>query len=284
MHNETSPLAFNFWPSFADSMLGLVLVMTLLFVIALYGMGKTQRQAKQSAESVDSLEHVAHSLQSQVKNLKGQVRRQQEKIREQTVEITEIRNRQDRIREEIARFYDGQVERIGNLSSQNRPASEEPRYVVYNHAGQRMIDIYYDIQLQRLTFNGNILFDPNEYALSPEGKNLLRVVGKAIDDEIASIERIQIEGHTDNRPTTQYRNGNLELGALRAISVYKFFEKSPGIMITPDRHAMSVTSFGSYQSVASNTTAKGRARNRRIELLLFFERGSEPDSLGVPTD
>jgi len=256
--------------------------MTLLFVIAIYGMGRQKKRAIRSAQATDSLERVTQSLRSKVKRLEARVRQQRQKIQERTVEITKIRNRQDQIRREIASAYEGKVERVGGKRN-GQSGTEKLKYVVYDQMGQRMVNIHYQIQLQRLTFSGNVLFDPNEYALSPEGKNLLRVVGKAIDDEIASIERIQIEGHTDNLPTTQYEHGNLELGALRAISVYKFFEKSQKVSINLDQHPMSATSFGDSRPVASNSTEKGRTQNRRIELLLFFDQGSDTDTLSAPT-
>lgn len=280
MRSDESPLAFNFWPSFADSMLGLVLVVVLLFVVAVSSLGKQENRADKFASRADSLRVVAQSLQSEVRDLEGQVRLQREKIREQTVEITQIRNRQDRIRKEIARIYE-RVRKVDVSPARSRSSSESLKYVVYGSSGQRVIDIYYDLQLQRLTFNGNVLFRTNEYSLSEEGRELLEVVGSAINDEIDSIERIQIEGHTDARPTAQYQNGNLELGALRAISVYKFFEKSPKVEINPEKHTMSITSFGPHRPVASNETAEERSRNRRIELLLFFGRGSDADSVDV---
>mgnify|MGYP006427713235 CR=1 FL=1 len=279
--DQQSPLDFNFWPSFSDSMLAIVFVMVLLFVLLLRGMGIKQEeqaaiQEKQEiiVEKADSLMDVTHTQRFQINRLRSRVAQQRQKIRRQTVEITEIRRRQDRIREQIARVAGARVEKV-STSRPDEGISSTPQYAVYDDTGRRMLSIYYDIQLQRLTFDGNVLFRSNRYQLSEKGETLLRAVGRAIDDEIGSIERIQIEGHTDDRPTSRYRGGNLELGALRAITVFRFFTQEPDIRINPDRHTMSVTSFGPHQPVASNRREATRAENRRIELLLFFKRGSD---------
>ena len=77
--------------------------------------------------------------------------------------------------------------------------------------------------------------------------------------------RINIEGFTDNVPI---RNGrfpsNWELSAARAATVVRLFEANG---IAPER--LSATGYGEHQPVASNDTAEGRARNRRVVLVVF---------------
>lgn len=76
---------------------------------------------------------------------------------------------------------------------------------------------------------------------------------------------IVVEGHADSTPfTSQNHDTNWELSAARAISVTR--------LMLRDRAAnpadISLAGFGSYRPIASNATAQGRARNRRVDLVL----------------
>lgn len=79
---------------------------------------------------------------------------------------------------------------------------------------------------------------------------------------------IKVEGHTDSVPIkgklTEIYPTNWELGSARAVNVVRFMQDSGGI--EPDR--LSAISYGQQRPVASNDTEEGRARNRRIEILI----------------
>ncbi|WP_312799152.1 flagellar motor protein MotD [Pseudomonas sp.] len=75
---------------------------------------------------------------------------------------------------------------------------------------------------------------------------------------------IQVEGFTDNIPisTPQYPT-NWELSAARSASIARLLI---GDGVTPER--LAVVGYGSYQPIADNSTPEGRARNRRVVLLI----------------
>jgi flagellar motor protein MotB len=138
-------------------------------------------------------------------------------------------------------------------------------------------------EVQRLSFKDRVLFLPDEYLLSENGKRVLSVVGQGIVDRISDIREIQIQGHADTDETKKYPS-NLHLAALRAIEVYNFLKSNVGI--EPARYMMSATSFGEYKPVQrpendtsynaqrlfnDNSTADLKAQNRRIEILLFYQ-------------
>lgn len=111
-----------------------------------------------------------------------------------------------------------------------------------------------------------ILFDSGQAEVKPEGLAVLkRVVEILIGVEDKTI---RIEGHTDNVPIAgalakRYPT-NWELSAARALNVTRYLEKEgidPGIL--------SAAAFGEYQPVAENDTAEGRAKNRRIAIILL---------------
>lgn len=111
-----------------------------------------------------------------------------------------------------------------------------------------------------------ILFDSGRAEIKPEGLAVLkRVVEilKTVDDKV-----IRVEGHTDNVPISgslakRYPT-NWELAAARAINVTRYLEKE-GI----DPALLSAASFGEHQPIADNETPEGRAKNRRIAIILL---------------
>lgn len=83
-----------------------------------------------------------------------------------------------------------------------------------------------------------------------------------LDDLVAKVKAynkavyVEIEGHTDNTGSEQY---NLSLGEQRATAVRNYLFGG-GIPL----HAINVISLGEKAPVADNTTADGRAQNRRV--------------------
>jgi len=110
-----------------------------------------------------------------------------------------------------------------------------------------------------------ILFDSGKSEIKPEG---LVVLGKVIEIlKTVSDKSIRIEGHTDNQPIvgalTQRYQTNWELSASRAINVARYLQKQA---IEPGN--LSAAAFGEFKPVADNATQEGRAKNRRIEIVL----------------
>jgi chemotaxis protein MotB len=116
----------------------------------------------------------------------------------------------------------------------------------------------------RVNLAQDILFDSGSAALDKNGIEVLQRVAVQLKK---SPHQILVTGHTDNKPigpalVKQYPT-NWELAGARAASVVRLFDES-GL---PPRRLRAV-SMADVQPVASNKTAEGRARNRRIEIRL----------------
>jgi peptidoglycan-associated lipoprotein len=73
---------------------------------------------------------------------------------------------------------------------------------------------------------------------------------------------IEIQGHTDSLGSDTY---NVKLGQQRAEAVMRYLAMNGGIPL----HAMSAISYGEYKPTADNKTADGRAKNRRVTLIVL---------------
>jgi outer membrane protein OmpA-like peptidoglycan-associated protein len=109
-----------------------------------------------------------------------------------------------------------------------------------------------------VTLPGNIYFDVNKSNVKPSMQARLTEIARAL--ATVPNQRVLVEGHTDSDGTSEY---NLKLSALRAQSVRSALV---GGGVSPDR--VEAQGYGETRPVAPNTTASGKAQNRRVELVL----------------
>lgn len=112
-----------------------------------------------------------------------------------------------------------------------------------------------------LRVKDNILFSSGDAALSGPGQTLINRLAERLK---SGTYPISVQGHTDNRPihTLQYPS-NWELSAARAASVVQQLIAQG---VQPDR--LSAVGYADTRPIAPNTTATGRAENRRVDLEL----------------
>lgn len=118
----------------------------------------------------------------------------------------------------------------------------------------------------RVDMVDKILFDSGDAQISRRGQNVLARVGAILAN--VPDRQIQVSGHTDNQAitgklTAQFPT-NWELSAGRALNVVRFLQEQAHV--PADR--LVASGHGEHQPIASNKSAPGRARNRRIEILL----------------
>ena len=102
----------------------------------------------------------------------------------------------------------------------------------------------------------NIQFDFDSYDITPEYKTYLRGLSMLI--KANKNWNIHLSGHTDNFGEDKY---NLRLSEQRSISA-KNFLVSCGV----EANRLTYDFFGESRPVASNSTAEGRYKNRRVEI------------------
>jgi chemotaxis protein MotB len=108
----------------------------------------------------------------------------------------------------------------------------------------------------------NVLFDSGLAQIKPQGLPLLGEVGTLLG--VDRLHPIVVEGHTDDLPiaTSQYAS-NWELSTARAAAVVRWLI---GRGLASKR--FSAAGYADLRPLASNGTAAGRARNRRVEVVL----------------
>lgn len=124
-----------------------------------------------------------------------------------------------------------------------------------------------------------VLFDSGESRLKPEGAAVLSKVASLLGRY--PDRQVQIAGHTDNVPirnrTAEGYTDNWALSAGRATAAVRHLVESGGV----DPHRVAAVGFGEFRPIADNSTPEGRARNRRIAVVVLPQEVA-PVERGIP--
>ena len=146
---EDNTLDFNFWPSFSDLMLTLVLILVIVVfaVIAAFSIGTDDLRAK----LIETEEEMA------------KVEKEQKEIAEA---LAKVEDKQKTLIKAIAKAYGTDYEEVESGSFKIRLKDD----------GDTEILIRNEATLQRYSFSDRILFEPDKYDLNENGENTLRIV------------------------------------------------------------------------------------------------------------
>jgi chemotaxis protein MotB len=115
-----------------------------------------------------------------------------------------------------------------------------------------------------IEINASLLFDTAKAELNKDSISVLTAVAKVLASD---NHQIQVEGHTDNLPIkSPVFPSNWELSSARASSVIRLFMDNG---VSGDR--MVAIGYADYRPVDDNATPEGRARNRRVTVMILAE-------------
>jgi chemotaxis protein MotB len=117
----------------------------------------------------------------------------------------------------------------------------------------------------KIRLSNNMLFAPEKADINQASIESLQKIVEIIRGYDEIIEKMVMEGNTDNLPTRSslYRD-NFELSLERALNVLYFFKYQGNF--NPQK--LVPMGYGEYNPVASNDTVEGRSKNRRTDVIL----------------
>jgi len=140
----------------------------------------------------------------------------------------------------------------------------------------RQLDHVAEVEMQErgvvIRLSIDYLFDPGAADISP---NALPLIDRIAEVMAATDQNVRVEGHADATPIHSLLfPSNWELSTARATNLVRYFVGRKNL--SPAR--FSASGYGEYRPIASNDTPEGRARNRRVEIVLLSsaEREREP--------
>ncbi len=155
-----------------------------------------------------------------------------------------------------------QYELKGLAESENMKDELEQDAVKYGIQDQ--VEVSFNAQYVMITLNGAVLFDSGSETIKESALPLVDKVGRILDHYADNI--IEVEGHTDNVPihNTRFEDNNV-LSMYRALSVADHLRE----VTTLDPSHIKSSGRGDYVPIADNTTAEGRALNRRVVIKIY---------------
>lgn len=276
----------------------LLVCLSALLCIALSGCvtSGTYKQKQAEAENLEkSLQEQRgqyNVLLGENDQLKNEVKRLDGEVATLTGERSALTADKKGLEESLRSTSDAKNQKIGELSRKLGDVEGENRRLKDDIAGlqkqkeevQQTSKTYGDLLEQmkgeiakgqvtiselkgKLTVNmvDSVLFDSGKAEVKPEG---LVVLQKVVDIlKTVKDKAVRIEGHTDNvqivgQLAKRYPT-NWELSAARALNVTRYLQQQ-GL----DPAILAAVGYGEYKPVAPNDTDEGRAKNRRIEIVL----------------
>jgi chemotaxis protein MotB len=106
-------------------------------------------------------------------------------------------------------------------------------------------------------------YEPGQATVKREALPILDQMARILKN----VKRhIRVEGHTDNgKVSSEYYPSNWELSTARAAWIVRYFIQKFGF----DPRRLEASGYAEYRPVASNDTDAGRAKNRRVEILVL---------------
>lgn len=122
-----------------------------------------------------------------------------------------------------------------------------------------------------LTIRDNILFEIGSADVHPDNRIVAQELSKLLEMDVP--RSIVVTGHTDNIPIHNAEYGsNWELSVMRAINFMKVLLENPSLQ--PE--LFTAKGYGEFQPIATNETKEGRAKNRRVEVLIQPKTDEKP--------
>lgn len=150
---------------------------------------------------------------------------------------------------------------MDQASQQMEQISEEVAVALQEMIASELVTIRKNRLWVEVELNSNFLFASGSAAPSIDAEIILMKLAKVL---ALHSNQLQVEGFTDNKPiTNSVFPSNWELSSARAAAVVRLFQQ---FGVQPER--MAAVGHGEFRPVASNATETGRARNRRVVIVI----------------
>lgn len=126
-------------------------------------------------------------------------------------------------------------------------------------------------------YQNSLFFKPDSAELLPDATESLKVLGDGLKQLEDQLWLVSISGHTAAVAVQNYHVSDWELSAERAAAVADHFELDSGL----DPKVLRPMGFGKNYPIADNSTEEGRARNRRVEMVIISKDSPIVQSDGI---
>lgn len=150
------------------------------------------------------------------------------------------------------------------------PGIHQPTMGEAEEAPPQPVQVSFQERGLRVSFDSRLLFERGTATLRSESEEALDKIAKNLTD-YNRTHIIHVEGHTDNEPiSSALYPSNWELSAARASTVVRYLIKNHGF----SKDSLVAVGYGDSQPLTSNLTPEGRAKNRRVDIIIYSRKAS----------
>ncbi|MDY3871696.1 MAG: flagellar motor protein MotB [Roseburia lenta] len=155
--------------------------------------------------------------------------------------------------------------------TESEQMAEQVSRLLQSYGLEDQVDVEFNEYYTLINLNGALLFNSGEATIREEVLPVMEKIAVILNNYTNNL--IEIEGHTDNVPPAageQYSDNDI-LSMYRALNVANYIRDNT----TLDPAHIKSSGRGSYVPIADNSTAEGRAKNRRVEIKIYNSLNSE---------
>lgn len=251
-------------------------ILLLFATVMSYYIFKFKNNFEAEQESRITYEKKSEQLQSDLTTTQAELKAKKNKINLLEDTIDEVQARASNLTEAKAR---AEAEATKLLAEKQRRQEElkrkEEEFRDLRQELQKEIDAK---EITITTLRGQLTVNLMDKILFASGKAEIKTDGKRVLDKIAKTflnrfpdREIRVEGHTDNVPFRGSVLNNWDLSTQRAISAVRYLQTRAGV----DPARLAAVGYAYYRPIETNKTREGRARNRRIEIIVMPPKPAE---------
>jgi len=247
---------------------GVLILAALLLTIALY----TYTQSADSRSKIGPLIEDNRLLREELSTLKGRLSQIELQLNDQMNALEMSKEELEIAQKERLKLEKERMNRLLGIQERAEQVQRvRTRLSELSAVDESAIFVRGDELVIRLP--NESLFSPAQAVIAAEGKRILTEIAEVLQNEFNDLQ-LTIEGHTDNIPIgdalLDQFSSNWDLSSSRASAAALLIEESGWTA----KKKMKVVGRGEADPIDSNETEEGRARNRRIDLILSLDSKS----------
>lgn len=272
----------GFWPSYADMMSAVALILFFLMLLSYIQNLVTGNDLQNTQEVLENTRLQVQLTQEQLESLTDELNLKQDQIEDYSLHIvqqTEKLEQQQKLIGQQEAYLMAANDELTDMRNQMQTIAVL-RLSILEQIRESIVEVMGDASKVSIGDNGNIilsdsvLFDLGSSQIKPDSvgvlDELVDVFYKFLSDgeNAKYVDSIVISGHTDITGTAQT---NRDLSTDRANSVISYLLTGKNGILNNYAQYFCAAGYGATRPVASNDTEEGKAANRRIEISMILK-------------
>ena len=272
----------GFWPSYADMMSAVALILFFLMLLSYIQNLVTGNDLQNTQEVLAQTKEQVLLAEDQLAGLTDELKKKQDQLEEYAVQIVQQKEEmeaQDKLIGQQEAYLSAANDELTQMRNQMQTIAVL-RLSILEQIRESIVEVMGDASKVSIGDNGNIILSDSvlfDLGSSEIKEDSAGVLGELIDvfyqflsdeENAKYVDSIVISGHTDITGTAE---SNRILSTDRANSVLNYLLLGKNGKLNGYSAYFCAAGYGATRPVASNDTEEGKAANRRIEISMILK-------------